>query len=158
MCKNPPITLIVAIVMLFVTSSCYEKVDDFHVSNSEFVVRHEHDTTVLIKTNGYNRINGIIVNDGVRIYFIYPEKVYAIDGLSDTVHVEYFQKRPLADIASIKSVKTSFFSIANLSDDDQDQQPMYKIMVERNRSTKIQSITVLLISKTAERKIFFNFR
>jgi len=161
MCKRSSILPVAVTVMLFSFPSCYEKVDAFSVlSDSEFVVRRERDTTVFIKTNGYNKINGIIINDDSYngMSFVYPKRMYLTGIPSDTVYVEYFQKSPSVDVAPVQSVRSSFFLITDLSNGVQDEHPTYKVEIKKDRSSQIYKMTLLLNSKMDERKVVFNLK
>ena len=160
-CENLSIALIVIIVILLDFQSSYEKIDAFSIlSNNEFAIRKGCDTTIFIRTNGYNKINSVIINDDNYdgIHFTYPQKTYPINGLSDTIYVEYFQKSPSADVASVKSVRSSLFLITDLSDSDQDERPIYRVEIKKDRVIQIYKATLLLNSKMDEHKVVFNFR
>ena len=78
--------------------------------------------------------------------------------MSDTIYVEYFQKSPSADVASVKSVRSSLFLITDLSDSDQDERPIYRVEIKKDRVIQIYKATLLLNSKMDEHKVVFNFR
>ncbi len=146
------------IMVLFMLSSCYEKIDVFDIlSGKEHVIQQGKDTTIYIKTNGYNRIGGVYI-DTDSIFFMYPKEKYPITNQNDSLFVAYFTLKPMHDTAPVKSVNTSFFHITNLSDNQEDERPVYKVEIKNKHIAGKHKITLLLFSRMAGNEIIFNLK
>lgn len=145
-------------VICMILSSCYDKIDDFDIlSSTEYVIERGTDTTIYIQTKGYNRMNGVII-DTNEIFFRYPREKYPITNQKDSLAVTYFPIKPMYDGAPAKSVNIPFFYITALSDDQDDKRPVYKVEIKNKHASQAHKITLLLMSKMAGHRIYFNIK
>ena len=146
--------ILLGVTLLLLGSCGDDDVDTFYIlSETEYNINRNKDSTLYINTKNYNIISKIIINSDIIDIYRLQQESYILENLNnEELKVVFFDKSPNKHYAEIKSVESSFFKIEKVNMNE----PQYKIRIINNDSFNISKIELVLKSKNFDSNIVFN--
>lgn len=134
--------------------SCYDKIDEFEIiSDKEYNIDKNRDSSIFIYTKNYNVISNIIIDsEFINVWGLQKDTCILSKTGKTELNIKYFEKSPMMDNAEVKSIKSSFFSIEKI----ESSEPVYKVEIYNNTFIDIRRIELLLSSRIDEHSVIFN--